>query len=209
MSTTHLTETEALHVFRHAHVEGPTITVPAEIDIPSDDDFAMEDVDYLPAPEVEAIATRLRGEKPHFADIRGYRIAYFWKRKGGSSGGKAVLGKCQRTPALAKALKPSTWTIWLAADHLREFDLTPMQLEALIFHELLHAALKEVEVKDRDTGETDTEYRPAVVGHDLEMFHAEVVEYGLWTMELQRARDLFTQTELPGLADPIAAGGQV
>jgi hypothetical protein len=76
-----------------------------------------------------------------------------------------------------------------------------------VFHELLHCALKEVEVKDKDTGETDTEYRPALVRHDFELFAAEVEEYGLWTAELRRAKPLFEQAELPGVAEVVASGG--
>lgn len=203
MSTTTMTEREAAVVFPEDVIEDE----PTLIWIPSDSDFEAEEVDYLPAPEIEALADRLRATKSHFADIRGYRIAYWWKRKGGTAGGKCVMGKCQKTPPLAKAHKRSTWTIWLAADHLRDFRFTNRQLEALVFHELLHAALKEVEVKDKDTGETDTEYRPAIVGHDLEMFHAEVLEYGLWTRELERARSLFEQAELPGFGEVVPSGG--
>lgn len=179
------------------------------IEPPSESAFDGAEVDYLPAPEIEAIASRLRDEKAHFDGIRGFSIAFWWKRKGGQSGGKCVLGKCARTPALAKALKPSTWTIWVAADHFRDFRLTDRQVEALVFHELLHATLKEVEVKDPVTGEVDTEYRPAIAGHDVECFWSEIEEYGLWTSELRRTKDVFEQASLPGIDHSIAYGGRV
>jgi hypothetical protein len=178
------------------------------IDPPSESEFDGAEVDYLPAPEIEAIADRLRAEKPHFEEIRGFSVAFWWKRKGGQSGGKCVLGKCARTPALARALKPSTWTIWLAADHCREFGLTDRQFEALVFHELRHCTLAETEVKDKITGEVETEYRPAVVGHDLEMFFDELTEYGLWTSELRRAKTAFEQVEMPGFGECTPFGGR-
>ena len=203
MSTTTISEREATLVFPEQTIE-PELP---SIEIPSDSDFEAEEVDYLPAPDIEALAEHLRSTKSNFAEIRGYRIAYWWKRKGGTSGGKCVMGKCQKTPALAKAHKRSTWTIWLAADHLRDFQFTDRQIEALVFHELLHATLKEVEVTDKETGLTETEYRPALVGHDAEFFWAEIAEYGLWTAELRRSKAAFEQVELPGIHDVVSYGG--
>jgi hypothetical protein len=168
---------------------------------PLDSDFTGKDVDFLPAASLETIAHHLRETKRHFSELRGLGIAILWKRKGGTSNGKAVLAKCMKTPPMVKALKNSTFTIWVAADHCRDYHLTDLQYEAMIFHELLHAELREIE--NEKTG--DVTYQPAIVGHDLEMFTAEVHEYGLWTSELRRAKGTFEQASMPGL-DVVAFG---
>lgn len=159
---------------------------------PSDYDFARVDRDFLPAPDLEALADFLIAEKPSLATLEDFTIAYHWKRQGGKSKGKVRLGSCQLTPPLVRAYRPSDWTIVLSADHVRELKLTPHQIEALLFHELSHCAVKEV-----DNADGGTDYLPALAPHDLEMFAAEVLEYGLWTTDLQRVAPVF-QPHLPG-----------
>ncbi len=192
---------------RAAHAEGVESAI--RIEIPDDEHFVEEGVDFLEAPDIENLGRRLRVDKPTLHALSDYKITYLWKRTGGASGGRNVLGKCLRTPPMVKTFAPSTWTIWLAADNCREFRLTDRQFEALVFHELLHCDLAEKEVTDKLTGEVTTEYRPAVRGHDLETFMSEVDEYGFWTSELQRAGDTFArQAELPGMdGQPVAFGG--
>ncbi len=205
-SVTLATPSTSVTLTRPATAGGTESRAPVRIEIPTESEFDRAELDFLPADDLEELGRHLRATKPQLNGISGYAIQYLWKRKGGSSGGRSVLGKCLKTPPMVKTFKVSTWTVWLAADHCREFNLDDHQFEALLFHELLHAHLSEVEVTDRRTGETTTEYRPTVIGHELEMFHAEVAEYGLWTSELKRAQDTFAQAELPGI-NAVPFGG--
>lgn len=168
--------------------EAPWVTPPLE------SRFVEADTEFLVADDLAALGAVLIDTKPALAGLQGFRISYLWKKSGGSTGGKMVLGKCSKTPPMVRAYRASTFTIWLAADHAREFHLTQLQLEALLYHELCHADLEEVE--NEKTGEITI--RPRVLAHDVEMFHSEIEEYGLWTSELKRAKDTFEQAEMPG-----------
>lgn len=180
---------------RHEPFTPPFVAVPP--------DLMFEDLDreFLIADDLAALGRILLDSKSALRGIKGTSISYLWKRKGGQSGGKVILGKCAKTPPMVKTYRASTFTIWLAADHVRDHDLSQDQIEALLFHELCHAGLEEVE--NEKTG--DVTIRPVVWAHDLEMFSAEVEEYGLWRSELRRAKDTFEQAGLPGL-DVVAAG---
>jgi len=171
------------------------------VTVPSDGTFDREDQNYLVADDLAALGAVLIDTKQHLTDIRGRKISSLWKRKGGSSGGKVTLGKCSKTPPLVKTYRDSTFTIWLAADHAREFALTQEQIEALLFHELCHARLEQAE--NEKTGETT--YAPMVAAHDVTMFYAEIEEYGLWTSELRSLKSRVEQIPLAGL-DVVAFG---
>lgn len=163
--------------------------------IPVESDFLADQVEYIVSGELAILAARLIETKRSLKHLNGVRFAFLWKQKGGQSGGKAVLGKCAKTPPLVQAHSFSTFTIWIAVDHLVMFGMTPRQLEALMFHELCHAVIQEVESEAGDVS-----YKPVVLKHDVEMFLAEVEEYGLWTTDLSAAQPVF-QRALPGL-DP-------
>ena len=105
---------------------------------------------------------------------RNLRIAYLWKKKGGGKGGKGTLGKCQSLSGVAQYWGGSDILIWLAADHCRELKLTARQLEALLFHELLHIGW------DADKGVA------VLVDHDFAGFLKELEVYGAWDQDLQQ-----------------------
>jgi hypothetical protein len=147
-----------------------------------DDDDAPHD-DYLAAPDVQHVAEVLIAKHHRFKHLRDVRIDYRWKRRGGSAAGKATLGKCVKVSGLVRHYTDATWIIWLAADHALALDA--YQLEALIFHELLHA-------------ETDEEgEKPIVRPHDFEGFACEIEEYGLWSQAAQQIAPAFRQARLP------------
>lgn len=123
----------------------------------------------------------------HLADAS---ISYLWKREGGSGGGKATLGKCIKMSGLARHYAKCDFTIWLAADHCRDLQFDALQLEALLFHELLH-----IGVEVNKDGQTKLVIQP----HDLEVFLAEIQAYGCWTSDLKRLR------QLPMFQAPAAA----
>lgn len=147
-----------------------------------DDDDAPHD-DYLPAPEVATIAHALIGEhRALFKHLDEVEIDFRWKRRGGSSAGKVTLGKCIKVSGLTKVYTTATWTIWLAADHCLTLDA--YQLEALIFHELLHA-------------EEDEDGKPTIAPHDFEGFGKEIEHYGLWKRDLVLAGRAVQSQQLP------------
>lgn len=147
---------------------------------PNADTFKVEGKEFLPAPDIEEIAEALISHHgfPWATEVG---MSYFWKDKGGTSQGKAVLGKCVKLSGLAKVGIGGDFAIWLAADTARDVRLTAWQMEAAIYHELLHVGW---------STESDT---PGVVPHEFQGFLAELREYGAWHEDLAS----MTATQLP------------
>jgi hypothetical protein len=139
---------------------------------PADDAFVRGD-DFMIAPEIEQRADMLR--ERHNLPV-GITLAYRWKRKGGKSSDKAVVGKCVKLSGPAKHFGQVDFLIWLAADHCRELKYTQDQYTALVYHELLHAGV--------NIDEETFEETPALKQHDVTAFVAEVRDYGLWMDDL-------------------------
>lgn len=159
------------------------IFIPTDADFPTDD--SDRQAEYLPANDIADIGARLIATCEELAHLHTATINYVWKREGGKSGGKCVLGKCTALSGYARFLSEADFLIWLAADHAREFGMTTAQLEALTYHELMHADV------DPDNA------KPKVRPHDVEMFVSEVERYGLWTSDLKDASDAMRQATLP------------
>lgn len=161
---------------------------------PAESEFERLDVDYIPDSELMLLGRWLIENRRGLKHLDSVSIAYLWKAKGGKSGGKEVFGKCAKTPPLVRAYEQSTFTIWLAADNVRDYRMNDNQIEALLFHELCHASIEEVE--NETTG--DVSFKPVVLAHDVEMFLSELDEYGLWRTDLTLANSAFQQFRLPG-----------
>jgi hypothetical protein len=134
---------------------------------PSDDAFGSGD--FLEAPDIEQVAEMLRERhnlptEPTFA--------YRWKRKGGTSSDKGVLGKCLKLSGPAKHFAGVDFLIWLAADHCRDRKLDQGQYVNRVYHELLHAGVE----YDDETGNA----KIVVRGHDFEEFADVLRDYGPW-----------------------------
>ncbi len=142
----------------------------------TDDDGKL---DYLPAPDLDVIAHRLIGRYEEFKHLKTIPIIYLWKREGGKSHSHVRLGCCVKPSGLVKHFGEGEWIIWLAADHTNLYKLTRHQVEAMVYHELLHAG--------QDDG------KPKLNGHDVEMFAAEVKRYGLWKNDIKRVAHAFEQ----------------
>ena len=196
-----LTADDADRLTRHAGaLAGPRLVtgdnppelypVPETARFKSRPDLADPDLDFIPAPDVERIAAALiaadAGRFWHLTGAFPLRVAYRWKREGGADGGRATLGKCVKAAPLVKHFGEIDFVIWLAADHLLVSGFTRYQVEALVFHELLHTA--------RVSG------KPKTVPHDAELFVAEVERYGLWKTDLDHVGRAVRQLQLPGLA---------
>ena len=164
-------------------VEGPDALYP----IPTDDTFEAEDAEYLPAFDLEQIAAVLLADCPEFGFLRKYSIGYLWKRTGAVKNQKATLGTCSKAPPKVRFYAKVTFLIEISADKCREHLLTNFQMEALVFHELCHAFEKVTKQGD---------IKPAIIGHDLEMFFSEYRRYGTWRVDLEQAERVFRQEEL-------------
>ena len=153
------------------------------------DAIGKHQADYLPAPQLAALATELIARHPHLHHIDGFKVVYLWKRTGGEKGGKATLGQCQKLSGLAKFLsggeqidETADFCIWLAADWLN--DASTEKVEACTFHELRHIA-------------ADDDGRPFIQTHDVEMFADEVELYGLYRPDLSEAANVLKQARIP------------
>lgn len=152
-------------------------------------DESGQGVDYLAARELEILAADLISRHPeHIGHLAAVEIAFLWRAEGGKTAGKLTLGKCTKSSGLVKHFTDTAFVIWLAADHVRALLLGDTQIDALLFHELLHAGYD---------AEAD---KPAVIPHDLEAFTAEVEAYGLWRSELREMDAAMKQLRLPGAA---------
>ena len=121
-----------------------------------------------------------------------WRVKVIWKRKGGENSGKARLGKCTVPSGVAQFYSKADFIIVLSANHCRELTLTPFQMAALLYHELLHCA-----ESDGD------DPQPTTAGHDLEVFADEVRHYGAWRSNIEKLRLPFRQLELREADTPL------
>lgn len=162
------------------------------IGTPADGRFAFPAAimgEFAKAPEIEAIADALIHEhRLQFSHLLDANIRYLWKAKGGKSHGKDRLGACQKPSGLLSFFSGVDFVIWLALDNCKSSLLTNRQVEALVFHELLHTAATE----DPDTGEIIFGIAP----HDFEGFNEELRIYGPWSSDLERVTDIARQLEL-------------
>ena len=156
--------------------------------IPVEEEFGGSD--FLDADSLKKLGEQVIREK--FPDYDGeVLIDYRWKRRGSTTGGNAILGKCVRLTGLARHLSLGAhYCVWLAADHCKAYQFNDEQLEALMFHELCHIEREEPEDEDK----------PVVWrtrGHDNEVFRAELREYGAWRPSLEQLVTVIRQLPLP------------
>ena len=134
------------------------------------------DWDFQESEELAQAAKKVIEEK--LPDLLRVRIRFFWKREGGVSGGMATLGKCQKPGGLLKHLSECDFIVWLAADHAYSNQLIAKQVEAALFHELLHI-------------EFDAEGDAKLRAHFFEGFSEEIQEYGFWKPNLKEIAEAF------------------
>jgi hypothetical protein len=153
--------------------------VKPRVRVPGGSRFLDEDsrvLDFIRADDLAGLAAYLSRTKPSLNHLMGARIEYLWKRKGSRSRGKAQLGNCQKASGLVGYYSESDFVVYLAADTCG--TLTAEQIEAALFHQLSHIALKPVDPDAEDEEEL------VLASHDVEAFAAEVQEYGLWSPDL-------------------------
>lgn len=155
--------------------------------IPSEQEFKDEGgfiSDFLPADIVQQVARSLVADRPELEHIEEVTVAYLWRARGGTSQSKVVMGKTQKPSGLLRHFSGVDFVIWLGADNCRERRMTVWELEALVYHELLHIA-----PPDEDGVIT-------IRGHEFEGFSDELRTYGDWHTEYQSAKRAFEQLPL-------------
>lgn len=160
--------------------------------VPFDGSFLGDD-DFLKAPELQQIAEHLIATCGELDHLDGAPIRYRWKRKGGKSNGADVHGKCTRMSGALRHFSGAEFLIWIAADHVREAGYTNLQLEALMFHELLHIELR---VNDDETSPDYGEERLVIRAHDAEVFLGELQRYGAWRSDHQALQEQYRQLSI-------------
>lgn len=152
--------------------------------IPADHQF--DERDYLNAPDLERIGRALiMSNDIRFGFLHNARIAFLWKKDGGTSGRKVVFGKTTKANAVIRHFAEVDFVIWLGANHCRDYALSNWQLEALVYHELLHCDI-------------DNKGKFIVSPHEFEGFLAELRNYGAWLPDLEAAASAFSQMPLFG-----------
>lgn len=142
--------------------------------VPEDTEFEMSESGFISAPGLERLASLLIGcyaEK--FDHLSRLKIRYAWKRKGGTSKGKAKFGAVQAITGAAQFVSGEQveYLVWVGADNVRDNNFTEYQVEALLFHELCHFGFVDGEL--------------CLVGHDFEGFADELGYYGLWNQSIK------------------------
>jgi hypothetical protein len=179
---------DAVHAEMDDRVDGTFKAIPsARFDVPAERDFYSDQ--FIEAPQLQRIGNDLIRRWPELADLHQVRIRYLWRKKGATSAGKNVLGKSTKQSGLAAYFGDCDFTVIIAADFARQYQLTNHQMEACIYHELLHIEVGE----DEQTGDLILSPR----GHDAELFYDEIRRYGFWADSLKGTRDVITQLGLP------------
>lgn len=188
----------------------PAVTgdVHTPLTVPSDSVFG-DDGEFVMSSALSQRAQTLIARHPeHLEHLERLSVLYLWKKTGGKSKGRATFGKCTKPSGMLKHFSEAQFIVWIAADHCRAAGYRDRELEALLFHEMLHTAVTE---PDENTGRGGG---PALVPHELEVFRAEVEIYGLWAPELKEVGPAFQQRSLfdaQQTADPavMAAGADL
>ena len=143
---------------------------------------------YREAPELANIAERLIGEHGFLGQLEHCDIRWYWKRKTGVSKGRVKIGYCKRASDLLGHFTGADFLIWLSATTARDGKFTDRQVEAAVFHQLLH-------IGSDDNG--NWIFSP----HDFEGFAQEVRVFGTWTEGLKLGGTAFVAAHQMGLFD--------
>ena len=124
------------------------------------------------------------------------RIGFVFRKEADQKNGKTILGKATKVSPKMKIHTGLDFLIWIAMDIWNQAD--ERRRRALVDHELCHC---------------DWVGEPKLRLHDIEEFTCIVERYGLWTLDLFRAKDAFEkavqgQFDL-GFEVPARAGGVV
>lgn len=152
--------------------------------IPTDASFLKRD--FQAAPGLANLADELIERHGFLSQLENCRLEFKWQRKGANSKGKRSIGALKRVSGVWMDFCDAQFIVYLAADTARLAGFTDRQVEAALFHQLLHI--------DRDAKGNWIK-----VGHDFEGFGTEVRHYGPWTEDLKIGSQAFTTAVQLGL----------
>lgn len=185
MTTTTVTAETNLATDLWHKLELFTEGAPDEVfDIPSDEKFLEESLNFLPAGEtIGRFYKTLLFNFTEFDFLEKAHIKLLWKLKGGKSSGNEILGRLQKPTGLLWHFSQCDYVVWFAADHCRSRQFTNWQMTALLYHELKYAA-------QDDNGNF------AVRGHEFEGFVDEIKLFGAWKDSMKPI--IYAARKLPG-----------
>lgn len=154
--------------------------------VPSDSSFNGKP--YRDAPELANIAERLIGEHGFLNELVNCDVRWYWKRKTGVSKGRVKVGFMKRASDLIGHFTGADFIGWLSATTARDGKFTDRQVEAAVFHQLLHIG-------------TDDNGNWIFEPHDFEGFAAEVRHYGTWSSDLKSMVPAVRAAQQMGLFD--------
>lgn len=152
-------------------------------DIPSEKQFG--DQDFKEAPELYAVCVELINTyESQFSHLANAALEVLWKKEGGKSKGRPVLGRTQMASGLVGFYSAKAVIIWIAADHTAASFFTDQMFQALLYHEMRHISW------DPEDGKL------GLVGHDFEGFVSELAAFGAWDLTLKTMVSLAQQLPL-------------
>lgn len=159
--------------------------------IPPDGSFSQ---DYMLDERLELLAEILieHCDELKFIGKLDFKVIYLWKRAGGASSGRSILGKCIKLSGLVKYFGEADYVIWLAADHCHQIHsdfLTKRRGQDLNFAALMYHELRHVDKDDKD--------QPATQGHEFEGFANEIERFGIWREDMKPIAAAFQQSLFP------------
>lgn len=156
----------------------------AIFEVPAEEDFTFlskndvgdeitVDRDWIDAPTLAAIGEELiERRQDTLAHLNPFKIAYFWRKKGGLEAGRYRYGQTIVPSGLLREKVEADFIIWLAADYTHSY-FEAWRIEALLYHQLLHA------------GANATTGGPKLRPHQFEGFGSELELYGAWSPSLK------------------------
>lgn len=137
-----------------------------------------QEAPWINAPDLEQIGHDLLEMYPELAPARRVNICFTWERKGGKEEGYTRYEKAVRLGADARILGGFDYRVWLAADHIRAHRVRAIDVEAMLFHALLHVRAGQPK------------------SHEFFGFTHEFNRYGAWRHGLRVAAVTAHQMEL-------------
>lgn len=157
--------------------QAPSIIFP-----PQDTEFG--NADYLVSFDLDQIIVDLIKKNPQqFGHLASFEILSVWRKKGGKSKGRAIMGACIKPSGLVTAYTAADYIVSVSADHVREYQLQGRELESVVFEQLCKAGV-------------DEKGNPILWDYDFQGFASQVREYGLINQDLRLAATAFSQVKL-------------
>lgn len=148
---------------------------------PSPKDFIAE---FLPDDRLSTLVDALIEHHDAFTSLSDLTIRTLWQKDAGKEDGRLKLGSISQQTNMTRYLTGVDYVIIVSLKAAAQYDLTNWQMEALLFHQLMH-----IEAEEGDDGEIKLKKRP----HDIGLFNAEIINYGAWYLDLANTSNAFRQ----------------